>query len=99
MKYPDICEAKSKEEMQRMFEQHLKDCAAKFGGTPESHRKIQLSNVGYFTGYYDSQTAKNVYNWLRATHPVFGTAHAYGTQQPEDSFKTGFELGKSLREE
>lgn len=95
MKYPAICEATTKEQMQAYFEQHLKDCAEKFGGTPESHRAVQLSNVGYFSGYYSSETAKRVHDWLGATHPIFGASHADGTLKPEEALARGLALGRA----
>jgi hypothetical protein len=94
VKYTEICEAKSKEQMRALFAQHLKDCAEKFGGTPESHRAIQLSNVGYFSGYYSSETAKNILEWLGAAHPIFGASHASGTLKPEEAFKAGVTMGQ-----
>ena len=97
MKYSDICEAKTEAEMQRMFTQHLQDCAKKFGGTPESHRDMQLHNVGYCTGYYDSATARRVHEWLGAFHPIFGTAHADGTLTAADALEAGKKRGRKLR--
>lgn len=93
--YRDVCEAKTQDEMVRRFEALLNEVAEKHGGTPESHRPTQLSNVGYFSGYYSSETAKRVLDWLGATHPFFGTAHAHATLKAEDAFKAGLALGRT----
>lgn len=72
MKYTDVCEAKTREEMVARFDALLAEVAAKHGGTPESHRAVQMQNVGYFMGYYDHATFSRVNEWLGAIHPVFG---------------------------
>ena len=89
MKYTDICEAKTKTEMVKRFEKLLAEIAEKHGGTPESHRAIQMANVGYFSGYYSSAVAKRVLDWLGAAHPIFGTAHAKGNMGGADAFNAG----------
>jgi hypothetical protein len=94
IEYRDVCEAATKEEMVQRFDALLKELSDREGGTPASHRTIQLANVGFFSGYYDSATAKRVLDWLGATHPIFGTAHADGTLTGEEAFKAGLELGR-----
>ena len=70
--YRDVCEATTKDEMQELFNLLLAELVERKGGSADSHRAMQLSNVGYFAGYYDSATAKRVLEWLGATHPIFG---------------------------
>ena len=98
MTYTEVCEAKSKAEMVEKFRLLLKSCAKKFGGTPESHELMQLANVGYFSGYYNSATAKRVLKWLGAEHPIFGTAHANGYLSSSDALEIGKKLGSTHRE-
>jgi hypothetical protein len=86
MGYSDVCEAKTKKEMVRRFEELLGEVVTKFGGTKQSQRAVQLRNVGYFAGYYDSQVASNVKEWLDATHPIFGDSRP----TPKEAFRTGF---------
>jgi hypothetical protein len=31
------------------------------------------TNVGYLAGYYDSETARKIWDWFECAHPVFGT--------------------------
>lgn len=89
MKYTDVCGAKTKEEMVARFEALCAEVAAKNGGTPESHREMQMHNVGYFAGYYDNETRVRVQEWLGAAHPVFGSA----TPTPEEAFRQGHVAG------
>ena len=70
--YDAICSAKTKAEMQKRFSELLDACVKKFGGTRKSHSKMQLSNVGYFAGYYDYKTRNRVSKWIGAEHPIFG---------------------------
>lgn len=49
------------------------------------------NNLGYFAGYYDSQTCDLIYNTYVTEHPVFGKK-PYGVS-PEDAFKAGLEAG------
>lgn len=93
--YRNVCEAKTKRDMLARFETLLKELAEREGGTPEFYRAIQLSNVGYFSGYYDQATAKRVLKWLNAKHPIFGTAHADGTVTADAALNAGRTLAKA----
>lgn len=73
--YSDVCEAKTKKEMLIRFDSLMKEIIEKYGGTREKHLPIQLSNVGYFFGYYDAKVYDRVHKWLKATHPVFGSTY------------------------
>ena len=70
--YRDVCEAKTKADMQAKFRLLLAEIVQKHGGTPESHKDTQLSSVVYFAGYYSPAVRKRVFDWLRAVHPIFG---------------------------
>jgi hypothetical protein len=92
VKYTDVCEAKTPEQMRERFETVLAEVAAKHGGTPESHRATQLQNVGYFSGYYDREVFNRVHEWLGATHPYFGSSWP----SPEKALAIGLEAGQSF---
>ena len=74
MKYSYVCDAKTKKEMLKRFDELLAVVVKENGGTKRSHAKMQLSNVGYFSGYYDNKTRSRVSMWLGAEHPIFGKA-------------------------
>lgn len=44
-----------------------------------------LSNVGYFAGYYDRETADRIYDAFETAHPIFGRTHP----SPDEAFKLG----------
>lgn len=95
MTYKKVCEAKTKKEMQKQFNLLLDYCSEEYGGTPLSHRNQQLSNIGYFAGYYDSKVKKNVEKWLGAIHPIFGSSNP----TPKEAFKAGLKLGRKIKRE
>lgn len=89
MNYQTICEAKTKKAMQQAFKELLEEIAKKHGYKPEKYRLIQLSNIGYFAGYFNSKTMKRVQKWLGAYHPVFGGI----IPTPKKAYETGKRLG------
>ncbi len=95
MKYTDVCSAKTKEAMVEAFDQLCREVAEKHGGTPESHRAMQLHNVGYFAGYYDRDTYNRVMDWLGTSHPIFGTAYP----SPTEAFASGAAQAADRRSE
>ena len=70
--YGSVCSSHTEAEAKERFERLLGQVVAKYGGTPESHRAQQLENVGYFTGYFGPEQAKQVMEWLGCAHPIFG---------------------------
>ena len=95
MKYTDVCEAKTKEAMVAAFDQICAEVAAKHGGSPESHRRVQMQNVGYFSGYYSPEVYANVNEWLGAEHPIFGK----NRPTARDAFTAGLALGRKPHRE
>jgi hypothetical protein len=58
---------------------------------------IQLSNIGYFTGYLDTvQEQRRVLALYRTEHPIFGTYEREIT--PDKAFRAGVAMGAALRE-
>lgn len=70
--YGDVCEARTKKEMQARFSRMLSEIVKEHGGTKKGHTPLQLSNVGYVAGYYEKNVRDRVSRWLKAEHPVFG---------------------------
>jgi len=60
------------------------------GQSREKARRIQLSNIGYFTGYCDAATARRVMRLFDTAHPIFGRSRP----TPEEAFKAGKRLAK-----
>ena len=88
--YRRAMEITDQAEADRWFEfcvqEHLKE-------RPDHSRKqaeeIQSQNIGYFAGYYDTQTRLRVEKLFRAVHPVFGSVAKHGDPSPDVAFKMG----------
>lgn len=57
------------------------------GQDPKKALNIQKQNLGYFAGYYDSETMERVNRLFKTAHPIFGN------RAPEP--RGAFELGKN----
>ena len=51
----------------------------------DSAENIAKSNLGYFAGYYDSETQERVNRIFRTQHPIFGK----DTPTPEEALQAG----------
>ena len=58
--------------------------------TVEEHVKIQKSNLGYFAGYYDSETMARVNRLFECVHPIFGNT----LPTAESAFRQGEQFAK-----
>jgi hypothetical protein len=86
MEYTDVCQAKTKKEMQAKFKELVAEVLRMNPEKdPTEIHNIQLSNVGYMAGYYSVETFKNVMNWLGTSHPIFGKNYP----TPEEAFEKG----------
>lgn len=95
--YQDVVESKTKEEMVAKFEQIVMWVCVNYKKTYADSLKIQMENVGYYAGYYDREVAKNVYEWLGAAHPIFGTRAIDGTLTAMEAFEMGTALAKKSK--
>lgn len=57
------------------------------------------SNLGYFAGYYSTETAKLIQDSYRAVHPIFGSAYDRDKYTAEDFFRMGQEHAKKYSED
>lgn len=89
MKITDPAEAK------KYFEECVKHTMS-FGKTREEAEAIERSNLGYYAGYYDTETRKRVERLFDCAHPVFGKAEK-GVPTAEEAFKMGEKMGEAMR--
>ncbi len=71
-KYGPAMEIADQAEADRYFEECVRDCMS-YGRSREEAEKIERSNLGYYSGYYDRETMQRVFRLYRCAHPVFGT--------------------------
>ena len=64
-----------------------------WGADREAAEKIELANIGYWTGYYGGETAARVQRLFGAEHPIFGATQP----SPEEAFKMGMDFGAALK--
>ena len=62
---------KAKEYLEALIERDMRV----FGKTYDEAYKVEMSNLGYYAGYYDSKTQRRVQKMFGAVHPVFGELH------------------------
>jgi len=55
--------------------------------------QIARKNLGYFAGYYDTETRLRVERLFNCQHPIFGKA-SEGVPSPKEAFEAGFKMGK-----
>ena len=55
------------------------------GNSREQAEANERSSIGYWAGYYDSETADRVHRLFGAVHPIFGLTRP----TPEEAFEAG----------
>ena len=55
------------------------------GQTRLKAEEIALANLGYWTGYYDQETASRVFRLFNCSHPIFGTKRNLSTLELLDA--------------
>ena len=83
----DWTEEEAQEYLRRLVDHHLSSPDTEGVGpiTREEAQTVVLGNLGYFAGYYDSETMARVNRLFGAAHPIFGAT----TPTPEEAFTLG----------
>jgi len=67
-----------------------------FGQTHEEAERIQKESLGYYAGYYDTETMARVHKLFQCSHPIFGRVKTEGDlPTSEEAFEMGRRLAKS----
>jgi hypothetical protein len=69
---------------------------AEFVGKVSELGRVALDNIGYCSGYYNIDTAKKILKLFKTHHPIFGKEWPDKPIMPEEAFRLGMELGKTL---
>ena len=97
MNIPEIIKAGlaagTKEAAAALITERVGEMMLALGYTHEEARKIVLTNVGYYTGYMDNDTADKVMELFDTEHPYFGRKH----YTPQEILKMGIEAGQKSR--
>lgn len=81
------------EDADRYFKALVASAQRKWGKSLEQATADEKQNLGYFAGYYDSETMRRVFKLYQCQHPVFGTALAV---EPAVAFKAGQDMARRL---
>jgi len=53
-----------------------------------------LQNIGYFSGYYSKEKAKEICQVFKTAHPIFGNRDVTS----KEAFEMGVKMGEQIRE-
>ena len=62
--------------------------------TREGAEALERQNLGYYAGYYDTETRRRVERLYRCSHPVFGSVEQFGKPTAAAAFQSGLERGQ-----
>lgn len=82
-------EITDQEEADRYFHDYVKYTQKFLKESSKNAEEIVKSNIGYYTGYCDSETAARVQKLFLCSHPIFGETRPTS----EQAFKQGLETG------
>ena len=76
------------------FEECVEHCMRHRHGRNKAE-VIERQNLGYFAGYYDSETRKRVEHLFKCSHPIFGSIAEKGAPTAKEAFAAGMVAAKS----
>lgn len=94
-KYGPAMDMTNQEEADGYFEILVLHSMENFGKTREEAEAVERSNLGYYAGYYDSETSERVQRLFNCSHPIFGKVDEFPTA--EEAFEMGMSLGKTQK--
>ena len=83
-------EVKTEEEAQDYLEHYIRYMMRKWGRSRAKAEENARANIGYWTGYHDSKTARRVMTLFGAAHPIFGTSRP----EPAEALAAGKKMAK-----
>jgi hypothetical protein len=81
-------EAEAREYFEACVEHNMR-----FGNSRERAEDVERQNLGYYSGYYDGETAARVYRLFDCAHPIFGRTQP----SPEEAFRAGLGLANKSK--
>lgn len=94
-KYNPLMRVTEQDDADMMFERCVKHTMrCNIDLTRDQAEAIDRSNIGYWTGYFDSETAQRVNRLFKTQHPILGGQ----IRTPEEIFNLGMEMGKRIKD-
>lgn len=94
LSYKTAMKIKTQEEADKFFEELVQHHMKENGDSRKKAEQIQRINLGYFAGYYDSETRERVERLFDCAHPVFGKISENGSPTAEEAFEAGKKWAK-----
>ena len=88
--YGPAMNVQTEAEAKEYFDAIMKSLMEHHGKSEETAADIVKSNLGYWTGYCDSETARRVFRLYGCAHPIFGVSRP--------SAEEAFDAGKKMAE-
>jgi hypothetical protein len=96
-KYGPAMEITDQAEADKYFEELVRHNLSFGENTRELAENVERHNLGYYAGYYDSETRERVERLFKCEHPVFGSIAQKGPPATEEALMAGFEAGLKAR--
>jgi hypothetical protein len=77
-----------------LYFERLVQHAMSWGRSRAEAENIERQNLGYWAGYYDSETRHRIEKLFRCAHPVFGAISAVGAPTAEEALQAGVDAAR-----
>jgi hypothetical protein len=84
----------TKERARELVDQQVREMVDVLQYAEPEARRITLVNIGYYSGYFDNETADKIMDLFETEHPIFGRTHP----TPEEALRLGRELGQRMKQ-
>ena len=88
-KYGPAMEIVEQDAANAYFEECVKHSMERFGMTRAEATHCERVNLGYYAGYYDSETRRRVERIFSCSHPFFGSIAERGEPTAEETLRAG----------
>lgn len=93
-KYSPAMKIEEQAEADAYFEECVQHTMDNFGKTRTEAEEVERSNLGYWAGYYSSETRARVERLFKCAHPIFGTIAEHGEPTAKEALEAGLRRGR-----
>ena len=91
-KYGPAMEITEQAEADAYFEECVQHSMDNFSMTRTEAEECERANLGYYAGYYSSETRERVERLFKCSHPVFGKVAERGEPTAEEALEAGLRM-------
>jgi hypothetical protein len=96
-KYDPAMKITAQEEADEYFEACVQHSMVNLNKTRDEAEQLERTNLGYYAGYYDSETRARVEKLFKCSHPVFGAIAENGQPTAEEAWSAGYARGQATK--